>query len=650
MSTRDVDISPEEIRAIRKRLRLTQVEAGRVVGGGPRAFTKYEAGTLKPAASVVNLLRVLEAHPDAIATLGWSAPRRRPAHGTLPFDIGGQDIERLTPSDLPELLRRLLGAEVIANDLPADGIKVSSDINARDGGEDGRIEWTAGPNRTRFLPARLCQFQLKAGKIEPREAAREALKPMVRQVLGSGGCYIIFCGRRYVQERIASREAAIRDKLRLDAGIEIADHQIEFRDADQIADWANSHQPVALWVKEQTQPGTIGPFRPWDHWAGRTEHAAMPWVRDERLDELAALQECVRHTRSVSRVVGLWGIGKSRLTLQALRTRGNFVSETVMYAVESESGAPAIKQVVQNLADSGTRAIVVVDQCSPETHRHLAGFVLRSASRLSLITIDDEVPAGELDKTTFHLREADASLTEAIIEHTAPGLPFEDQRRLVRFAEGFPAIARRIAEVWTTMPVAQATDDDLVDAFVLGRNPPERDLLLKSARLLATLGLVRVESDGNKAAQHPEVAELGRDLKADDFYAMVQKLIDPDVAQRRDRGVAQRRGRVALLRPRPIALNLTKRQWSEWSPDRWDQVLAGDISAELKVSAARQLTLLNDMRRTPIAEQVVGHLCRHGGPFDGVVELGKAGHAQVLPILAEIDAAAVAEQITSHNE
>lgn len=524
-----------------------------------------------------------------------------------------------------------------ANDIPMDGIKVSSGIDSPDGGEDGRIQWRAGPDRTAFLPARLCQFQAKAGKIEPREAAREARKPMVRQVVGSDGCFIVFCGKRYSHQHIERREKAIRETIR-GLGVNLEDDQVDFRDADQIADWVNCHPPVAMWVKEQTQPGTIGPFRPWDHWDGRTEHVAMPWVPDERLDELVAwLRERVGHTRSVSRVVGLWGVGKSRLTLQALRTRDDFVSETVMYAVESESGAHAIKQVVQSLADSGTRAIVVVDHCSPETHRHLSGSVLRSGSRLSLITIDDEVPAGDLDETEFLVPEAETSVTEAIINRGAPGLSFEDQRRLVRLSEGFPAIARRVAQVWTKVPVAQSADDDIVKAFVLGRNPSEPDLLLKSARLLAAFGVVRVESEDEMAMQHAEVAKLGRNVAADDFEAMVEELVARDVAQRR--------GGLALIRPRPIAMNLAKRQWNEWGHTKWDKVLGGEISADLKVTAARQLTLLNDSRCTPIAERVVRHLCRDGGPFDGVVALGKAGHAQVLSILAEIDAAAVAERI-----
>ena len=157
-------MTPEEIRSIRERLGLTQVKAGELLGGGPRAFAKYEAGTIKPAASVINLLRVLVAQPDGIKAIGGSVPRRA-GHGTLPFEISGEDVKRLPQASLPELLRQLLYVEALANGLPQDGIHVAGDVNTPDGGEDGRIEWDGGPDRTQFLPGRRCQFQLKAGEI-----------------------------------------------------------------------------------------------------------------------------------------------------------------------------------------------------------------------------------------------------------------------------------------------------------------------------------------------------------------------------------------------------------------------------------------------------------------------------------------------------
>ena len=60
-----LELTPRRIRAIREDLGLTQEEAGRLLGGGLRAFTKYEAGILKPSAAATNLLRVLEVIPDA---------------------------------------------------------------------------------------------------------------------------------------------------------------------------------------------------------------------------------------------------------------------------------------------------------------------------------------------------------------------------------------------------------------------------------------------------------------------------------------------------------------------------------------------------------------------------------------------------------
>ena len=147
-------------------------------GGGPSAFTKYEAGTLKPAASLVNLLRVLEADPAAITKLGGHMPRPIATQGTGLFEVTGRHIEALTDRAermFPELLRRLLVAEAQVNEVPASGVHVASSINTPDGGEDGRIEWTGGPDRTRFLPGRLCQFQLKGAGVKPAEARRDVL-------------------------------------------------------------------------------------------------------------------------------------------------------------------------------------------------------------------------------------------------------------------------------------------------------------------------------------------------------------------------------------------------------------------------------------------------------------------------------------------
>ena len=60
---------PAEIRSIRKSLKLSQIQAGLILGGGKRAFQKYENGDVLPSRAISNLLRILSANPALLKTL-----------------------------------------------------------------------------------------------------------------------------------------------------------------------------------------------------------------------------------------------------------------------------------------------------------------------------------------------------------------------------------------------------------------------------------------------------------------------------------------------------------------------------------------------------------------------------------------------------
>jgi len=62
-------LEPEEIRRIRKKLGLSQTAAGEIIGGGPRAFQKYEAGDLLPSRAISSALILLDHNPDGLTIL-----------------------------------------------------------------------------------------------------------------------------------------------------------------------------------------------------------------------------------------------------------------------------------------------------------------------------------------------------------------------------------------------------------------------------------------------------------------------------------------------------------------------------------------------------------------------------------------------------
>jgi HTH-type transcriptional regulator/antitoxin MqsA len=59
-------LAPGEVRRIRKKLGLTQREAGEIFGGGIRAFSQYERGETRQGKALDKLLRLLDKHPELL--------------------------------------------------------------------------------------------------------------------------------------------------------------------------------------------------------------------------------------------------------------------------------------------------------------------------------------------------------------------------------------------------------------------------------------------------------------------------------------------------------------------------------------------------------------------------------------------------------
>lgn len=62
-------LDPETVRRIRRSLKLSQRNAGRIIGGGPSAFQKYEGGDVLVSRAMTSALLLLDRDPAGLELL-----------------------------------------------------------------------------------------------------------------------------------------------------------------------------------------------------------------------------------------------------------------------------------------------------------------------------------------------------------------------------------------------------------------------------------------------------------------------------------------------------------------------------------------------------------------------------------------------------
>lgn len=624
------EITPKEIKEIRQSLGLSQAEAGRLLGGGPRAFAKYESGSVRPSVPMVKILKLLQIRPEELRTISGEK-RIETSIRSGPFEVESGHISELEPSMLGDLLRKLLSAEAQENGLPIScRISVPSSLDSPDGGEDARIEWEEGPPRTKFLPNRLCMFQMKTGQVYPSRTKKEILskgkvKPRIREVLEQGGLYVMLCSHPYANQAIEKRERSIRETLKK-SGLETEKNQILFHDSDWIADWVNSRQSVASWLLRKRRPGLVSSFfGSHEHWSGRAEHYNSTWVEDPRLPDFEKkLRIIVKNPKGVARVVGPPCVGKSRLALEALgptqeeEDSGVRLSDLVLYAVEPEAGSQAVKEYALELVNSKKRAVLVVDRCDGKTRLELENIVSHKDSQLSLVTICDRVSIydenDENSENTLSVGPADNGLVDKIVQFIDSSISLQDRLRIVGFSGGAILCAQLVSRSWRENGMtSSASDEAVIERFV---GPDD----MKTARIISAFGGIPMFPDISDELK--QMSKFEENLSPEKLRASIERL--------KERGVVQKRGYSLTLQPEHVAIVLAEEQWK-----RWEEKLSEMSSEELEEFARRtapRLAMLNTKR---VATRVARKFSRFGGTWFLPEKL--ADNSQILSSLAQID-------------
>lgn len=561
------------------------------------------------------------------------------------LEITNVEIKMLRDVQLTDVLKSLLYLEVNNFGIPSLSVDVPLSITISDGGEDGRVKWSGGPESTDWIPKRFTLFQCKATDMneaichhEVLNRTRTQLKPRVEEVFDSGGCYVLFYGRDCNTERQVPRIAAIRQAIG-DVGKAYADTaEIRIYDANKIAEWVNKYPAViykvCAWV------GKIIPFhcQNWSMWKNYGENKYI-YVTDSNLQaHLATLRSHFQQPKAVARIIGLSGLGKTRLALETFRAPENAEDDFVQQALSNEvvyiDAANYDKSLVSEIGQLrilGKQGILVVDNCDQELHYRLQREISHQDSRLSLLTLDyNPEQSSTGNYSLIRLEPVSDSIIKNILQQAYPSLKDPDIGRIVEFAQGFPQMAVLLANAHLQHAenLGSLQEDILVERL-LGINRRENPIaynVISGCALFDKLGFLEDVSD-----QRQFVADSICRISQEDFHRHGVGFIK--------RGILDQRHRYVRVVPKPLALRLAADWWQTYPPESIIPLL-DSLPDPLAEALCNQMSMLDFL---PDARSAVENLCGPQGPFGQAEVLNSNEGSRLFRSLVEVNPQATAK-------
>ncbi|MCS6292671.1 MAG: hypothetical protein H8J66_06305 [Nitrospira sp.] len=500
------------------------------------------------------------------------------------FEAETNQINQLSDTQLVELMKRLILEECRLIDIPLRATTVPLQITVADGGEDGRVEWRGGLGSTAFFPTRFNIFQSKARNLTEASITSEVLKkpkkgpaklnPAISRALKERGAYVVFCSHAFGGQKIDRLRKAVLTAIRRGKKNPKYLKAIEIYDANRIANWVNTHPPVALWLASLKRGRSLAGFQSHEVWGREDEITKIPWINDEMprfksinisnagRDSQGAKAELwnfiqaagnalghLAKDKAVLRIAGPSGFGKTRFAFE-LFNRQELLSDeldraAVIYAdlriVGEEVGKLALE-----IADSAGPAILVVDECPDDLHMKLAAITCRAGSRLRLVTIDVETKIQDSQNSlVIRFEPASDKTIGSIAKAVAPRLSDADSSRIQELAKGFPKMAVLAARQNGSGRQSIISAEELVTRIVWGRRQQNGDVQksLEVLSLFESVGLT-----GQVAEEGKFIAERIGGINQDTFVEHIKSISS--------RGVILKRGDYVQVAPIPLAASL----------------------------------------------------------------------------------------------
>lgn len=541
------------------------------------------------------------------------------------FDIPSDRLVDLSDADLRELIARLCEAERERQGGHRNEVRWGGSQTAADGGLDVVIEpvgvfVAAGP-----LTRQNVGIQVKAADYAPAAITTEmryggSLRPTISALAARNGAYIVAsaganCSEAMYQRRIT----AMRDAVADDPNNESLD--LGFLDRNSIGRWVSAHPSVAAWLRSRLALPMLAGWQPHGRWSSTPEGEADDLICENGLvfnivehqdairnvpNALDEIRRLVREGTGAVRIAGLSGIGKSRIVQALFEQVGDVAALPASHAVYSDLGQspdPAPLAMLEALLELDAPAILVVDNCPPDTHQMLARRLAECAVPVRLITIEYDVRTDQPEETYVVRIEAEGpDIVEALLRRRRVNLSSTDARQLAELAQGNARLGLALAQAAPRTGSLSAFEDAVLFDRLFWQREERNDELARAAEALSLV--YSFDADGEE--EPDELAFLGS------LVELSRGAMHRHAATLLERGLAQSRSRWRAVLPHALANRLAQ-QALRGIP--WRAIADGFADKQrLRRSLGRRLSFLHNVDE---ARCIVARWMEDAGPLSG---------------------------------
>ena len=546
------------------------------------------------------------------------------------FEITTEQLRGLTGVQLRELVARLCEAELRVRGAPASAVRWSGAHTAPDGGLDVECHIEDRQFQGDFVPRPRTGFQVKKPSMPPSKIAREMspkgrLRPVFSTLAANTGCYIIVSLADNPAGNAAFiRQNAIREQL--EPIRPLGDLRTDFYGCCELASWLRRHLGVQLWVRDKLGIPLEG-WKPLGRWTNTPLNdsdelickpgvsISLPGKGATRLDigqGIQAIRDLLRTSDRAVRIVGLSGVGKTRI-VQALFERSVGADpldrSLAVYADLGTSPVPTPSQVVARLKAEGQPAILVLDNCPADAHSLLAAEV-SDTPKVRLITIEYDIREDRPEVTTVIRIDAEGiGIVEVLVSRRYPALGQLNARSIAEFSGGNSRVALALANALEdNEDLSDFSHAQLFTRLFHQRGTPDEHLLV-AARTLALVYSYSIAPDENGVDELATLAGLIGQTRQK-LYAASHTLLE--------RQLAQQRGHWRAILPPAVANRLAARGLDDIPIEELQNTLETLPNDRLLKSFGKRLGYLH-LHRT--AQRIVRSWLCQGGLLHAVEDL-----------------------------